>query len=100
MAGRTIVGLGQVFLAVAGFVLVTIWFVLTMIQTYKQFTEDAPTKSHAGFGEAGALIFSAAWLWSLVTSLNLLRLAKTPEPAGEPGIPPRIDDVTGGTMEK
>jgi hypothetical protein len=100
MAGRMIAGLGQVIVAVAGFALVAVWFVLTMIQTYKQFTEDAPAESHARFGEAGALIFAAAWLWSLVTSLGLLRQAKTLEQTSQKNVPPRIDDVAGGTLEK
>jgi hypothetical protein len=100
MAGRMIAGLGQVIVAVAGFALVVVWFVLTMIQTYKQFTEDAPAESHARFGETGALIFAAAWLWSLVTSLGLLRQAKTLEQTSQRNVPPRIDDVAGGTLEK
>ena len=93
MAGRIIPGLGQVIVAVAGFALVAVWFVLTMIQTYKQLTEDAPAKSYAWFGEAGALVFLAAWLWSLVTSLSLGRQAKAAERDAQSHVPPRLNDV-------
>lgn len=100
MAGRIIPGLGQVIVAVAGFALVAGWFVLTMIQTYKQFTEAAPAKSYARFGEAGALVFLAAWLWSLVTSLSLGRQAKAAERDAQSHVPPRLNDVSGGTSQK
>ncbi len=93
MAGRIIPGLGQVIVAVAGFALVAGWFVLTMIQTYKQLTEDAPAKSYAQFGAAGALVFLAAWLWSLVTSLSLGRQAKAAERDAQSHVPPRLNDV-------
>jgi hypothetical protein len=100
MAGRIMPGLWQGIVAVAGFALVTVWFVPTMIQTYRQFTEGAPAKSYAGLDEAGALGFIAAWLWALETLLNLLRPAKTLEQAGQKNVPPRIDDVSGGTSQE
>ena len=100
MAGRIITGFGQVIVAVAGFAMVMVWFVLTMIHTYQQFTENAPEKSYAWFGEAGALIFLAAWLWSLVTSISLWRHAKAAERGPQSTVPPRINDVSGGTAQK
>ena len=100
MARRFVVGTGQLLLALVGFVLVMGWFVMRMIALYAEMEGDPQPKPFAWLGQWGALIFSAAWLWSLVTSLNLLRLAKTPESAGEESIPPRIDDVDDGTLEK
>ena len=38
MAGKTGPGIGQLGLALAGFALVLAWFVLTILQTYRQFT--------------------------------------------------------------
>ena len=93
MAGRIVPGIGQITVAVAGFALVTAWFVLTMIQTYRQVTSDAPARSFGEFGAAGALVFAAAWLWSLVTSLGMLREAKT----AEQNVPPKI---AGETLPK
>ena len=93
MAGRILPGIGQLVVAVAGFALVTAWFVLTMIQTYRQLTDNAPDKSFGEFGAVGALVFAAAWLWSLVTSLSVLREART----AEQNVPPKI---AGETLPK
>jgi hypothetical protein len=80
MAGRRVAGIGQLLLAVAGFVMVIGWFVLLALQTYNELVNNAPPKSVASLGEAGALIFAAAWLWSLVTSLSVLREARANNP--------------------
>jgi hypothetical protein len=85
MAGRLLPGLGQLLLAVAGFVMVIAWFVLHALQLYNELVNDAQPKSVAWLGEAGALTFTAAWLWSLVTSLSVLREAR----ANEDKPPPR-----------
>ena len=85
MAGRLLPGLGQLLLAVAGFLMVVAWFVLHALQLYNELVNDAPPKSVAWLGEAGALTFAAAWLWSLVTSLSVLREAR----ANEHKPPPR-----------
>lgn len=61
------------------------WFVLLALQTYNQLLNDAPPKSVAWLGEAGAALFIAAWLWSLVTSFSLLREARANEQ--KPGVP-------------
>ena len=77
MAGRPVAGIGQILLAVAGFVLVMLWFALRMSQLYDQVVKDAQSQSVAWAGEAGAALFAAAWLWSLVTSLSILREARS-----------------------
>jgi S1-C subfamily serine protease len=79
MAGRRLAGIGQLLLAIAGFVMVLGWFVLFAIQTYNQLVNDTEPMSVARLGEAGAVTFIAAWLWSLVTSLSLLREARANE---------------------
>lgn len=76
MAGRWVAGIGQLILAVVGFCLVVAWFFMVMSQFYQQLNAEAPSRSFARLGEVGALIFGAAWLWSLVTSLSLLREAR------------------------
>ena len=82
LAGRWLAGAGQLLLAVAGFVMVVAWFALTMIQLYRQINGDAPPKSVAWLGEVGALIFGAAWLWALLTSLSLLRETRAQQEQG------------------
>jgi len=79
MAGRRVAGSGQLLLAVAGFAMVLGWFTLLAIQTYNQLVNDNEAKSVAWLGEAGAATFIAAWLWSLVTSLSVLREARAHE---------------------
>ena len=60
------------------------WFVLLAMQIYNEMMNDARSNSVAWLGEAGAVVFAAAWLWSLVTSLSVLREARTSEPAPPP----------------
>jgi hypothetical protein len=79
MAGRRVEGIGQLLLAVGGFVMVVAWFVLLVLQMYEQFVNGTEPKSVARLGEVGAVVFIAAWLWSLVTSLSVLREARANE---------------------
>ena len=78
MAGRVVEGFFQLLFAVGGFVLVFVWFVMTMKNYYGQmFAEEtvhraAPLKLLF----QGGVLFALAWAWSLVTSLSLLRAAK------------------------
>jgi hypothetical protein len=81
MAGRRLAGIGQLLLAIAGFVMVLAWFVMLAIQMYERLVNDAEPKSVAAMGEAGAVVFIAAWLWALVTSLSILREARANGPA-------------------
>jgi hypothetical protein len=81
MAGRGIAGMGQLLLAVAGFVFVMVWFCDVMIQFYGQIDGDVPPHPVGWIGELGAILFGAAWLWALVTSISLVARAKSEEPA-------------------
>ena len=87
MAGRRLAGIGQLLLAVAGFLMILGWFALLAVQTYNQLVNDAPTKSVASLGKAGAVLFIAAWLWALATSLRIVGSAGKAESAG---VPPRL----------
>ena len=80
-------GIGQLLLAVAGFVMIMGWFVLLAMQIYNELVNDDQPKSVASLGEVGAAVFVAAWLWSLVTSLSILREARTDSSA----TPPRLE---------
>src|SRR5208283_1639333 len=65
MAGRWIAGLGQLALAVAGFVMVVVWFFAVMVQYYGQITGDVSTHPAGWIGETGAILFIASWFWAL-----------------------------------
>jgi hypothetical protein len=90
MARRFVAGAGQLVLSVAGFILVLAWFGLTLIQAYNLAFNNASPASYAKVGLTGAAIFAAAWFWSLLTSLSVLRNAedvaegKQPPPVTKP----------------
>ncbi len=88
MAGRWIAGTGQLLLAVAGFVFVVMWFLKTMTQLYDQIDGDVEPHPVGWIGELGAVLFGAAWLWALVTSLSLVARAKSEEPTVPQTLPP------------
>lgn len=75
MAGRWLAGAGQLLLALAGFVLIMAWFIEEMHQFYGQINGDVPVQPIGNLLMWGAILFALAWIWSLVTSLSLLRQA-------------------------
>ncbi len=79
MAGRYIAGAGQLVLFLTGFCLFVAWFISAMLRFYHQLNGigEIQPKSIAWLGEAGASIAAAAWLWSLLTSISLLRQARS-----------------------
>ena len=79
LARRRFAGAGQLLLAVTGVVLIFVWFVQVLTLYYSLAQDDFPsTEPHIAykFLQAGGLIFAASWLWSLATSISLLREAK------------------------
>jgi hypothetical protein len=85
MGGRYLAGTAQLLLALAGAGLGIAWFIARMTQVFQQINGDATPNSVAWLGEAGAVLFVAAWVWSLFTSLSLEREARGNEP---PCLPP------------
>lgn len=91
MAGRWVAGIGQLALAVAGFVMLVVWFFEIMVQYYGQITGEVRVRPVGWIGEAGAILFVVSWFWALVTSLSLLRQAKTDdEAASRTLLPPKL----------
>jgi 4a-hydroxytetrahydrobiopterin dehydratase len=73
LARRWVAGSGQVFLSVLGFVLMMIWFYkLVIVQFYGQMNGSVAVHPVGWIGLLGAGLFAVAWLWSLVTSLQLM----------------------------
>jgi len=95
MAGRWVAGIGQLLLAVAGFVMVVVWFFEVMLQYYSQITDSAPARPAGWIGEIGAILFVASWFWSLVTSISLVRQAQAGKPAGPEPVAPQTTDLSG-----
>jgi hypothetical protein len=89
MARRFFAGTGQLLLAVAGFVLIVGWMFKMFSQIIRQ-ELDEPVLSNVPdwMWRWGLVFFLAGWLWSLVTSISLLRQVQADETAGQKPMPP------------
>jgi hypothetical protein len=78
LAGRRGPGAAQALIASVGAGLSTWWLVLLA----RQWAEDGSFPIDGGsdlrIGVFGVLLFAAAWLWSLATSLSVLRAVRAP----------------------
>jgi hypothetical protein len=100
MARRVLAGIGQLLLAMAGFCLIVGWMFELFHRVFlEQLGEPAPPNSSGWMGKWGLICFGASWLWSLVTSLSLLRQVKSDEQAGQKPAPPRLADLGGKPPE-
>jgi len=96
MARRFIAGIGQLLLALGGCGLIVGWMFELFHRVFlQQLGEPVPPDSAGWMGRWGLICFGAGWLWSLVTSLSLLRQAKLDEPAEPRPVPPRMTDLPG-----
>ena len=78
MAHRWIAGTGQLLLSVGGFVLVMVWFFQVMIPYYRlMFSDTPPQITSFKMLAIGGILFALAWLWSLATSVSLMRAASS-----------------------
>ena len=90
MGGRPIAGAGQLTLAIIGCILVMIWFFQTMKAYYATAVGDPSTPGNVKLFIAGAAVFGVSWLWSLVTSIGLVRETNISPPQIPTAVPPRI----------
>jgi hypothetical protein len=74
MARRWLVGTGQLLLFLTSFVLLIAWFVIVI---RNQLEDQGLFNGPMWMLEVGAAAFVGSWLWALVTSLGLLRQART-----------------------
>jgi TM2 domain-containing membrane protein YozV len=96
LARRIFAGIGQLLLALAGFGLIVVWmFELFLHMTYQQLGEPVLPRVHDGMLRWGLICFIASWLWSLATSISLLRQAKNDEAAGPKPVPPPLANLPG-----
>lgn len=76
LARRRVAGATQAAVAVLGAAMSLWWLVLLS----RQWAEDGyfpwDGGDHFGLGIGGVLVFAAAWLWSLGTSLGVVRAAR------------------------
>ena len=87
VAGRLWPGLIQLALAVAGCVLIVIWF-FHLLQAMLQNPDlAAGPRLEARTGELGLVLFLAGWLLALLSSIGILRETRRME---KDKVPPRI----------
>lgn len=80
-------GAAQLTLAGAGFLCIMWWFFQKMRLMYGQISgTNLPVDLGNTVGKWGIGLFAAAWVWSLVTSIQLLRSVKE----APMNIPPKI----------
>ncbi len=79
MAGHIAAGIGQLIIFLAGFVLFFVWTVKNITDYYHTAFSEIPPEPNGWGGRAvlGILLCVAAWIWSLMTSLNLSREASS-----------------------
>ena len=79
LARRRIAGASQLLLTTVGAGM-SIWWLIVLT---RQWAQDGYFPWDGGddfrIGVTGVLVFAVAWVWSLVTSLSVLRAAKRPE---------------------
>jgi hypothetical protein len=88
MCRRFFAGTGQLLLALAGFFLITGWMLVLFYGMWHQALDEpvAPV-AYGWMWKWGSIFFGAGWLWSLVTSINLLRQTKHEK------VPPKLADL-------
>ena len=79
MARRYAAGVGQLLIFLAGFLMFVAFFVDEMRQFYGMMFSDVEARPHLWLCWSGMAICLIAWLWSLVTSISLIREAKRNE---------------------
>ena len=90
LARRFAAGVGQLGIFLVGFVLFVAWFVDEMRQYYNlMFSDNEPHVRH-WFIFVGLGLCALSWLWSLVTSLSLIREARRNEREGKLATPPKL----------
>lgn len=90
MVNKITLGIAQLVLAFVGFGFMLVWFGAIMWQYYGQISGNVTVHAVGWIGLVGAILFVASWLWSLVTSIGILREARrlTAAPPAPPIISP------------
>lgn len=89
MARRFWAGSGQLLLALAGFVLIVGWMLKLFSRMIRlELGEPVSSQVPGWMWRWGLVLFMAGWVWSLVTSISLLRQARADETAGRKPVTP------------
>jgi hypothetical protein len=100
IARRWLAGTGQLFLSVTGCVMVIIYIWQWDVRAYGEVTENFEPMPRGWLGGLGTILFGASWLWSLATSISLLRQAKMDERKNLENIPPKLEGLPDANPKK
>jgi hypothetical protein len=90
-ARRIFAGIGQLSLVIASGFLVCAWVFGWCYRIYlAQTGEPIPKNSSGWLLKWGIVCFGASWLWTLITSVGLVRQAKAAERQKPQNVPPRL----------
>jgi len=92
-SGRRSAGYGQVLLAVAGTVLMLVWFYREMSEYYGLLFGEVKPESIAWLGITGGSLLVISWIWACLTSLSLFK------EAAKPSAPPVIREVISPAIQ-
>src|SRR5258706_12351104 len=90
MAGQRKLGATHFLLSLAGLLLMTAWVCFYVCDWISHQTMPAALGPQLWTGIAGAVLFIGAWLWSLMSSLALVRQANAAPPP-ESSQPPKLN---------
>ena len=101
MGRRIFAGVGQLVVAVAGFLLIVGWMSKLCYRIFlEQLGERVPQNSSGWMLKWGMIFFGAGWLWSLVTSVSLLLRAKVDERNNLQNVPPKLAALPNANPKK
>ncbi len=98
LAGRRWVGSLQMLMAVSGFVVLILWF-WDLARQFWEVLQSGGTAVHPDLRQlaSGGILFGGAWLWSLWTSISILRQQRRNPPVlPRPRVPQATPSDPGG----
>lgn len=89
-AGRTLTGLGEMALAIAGFLLLVAWMFRWMVRiSESEMGGVLPSVPSPWLWRSGVICVVISWIWTAVTCVSLMREARDYEKSA----PPRLSDL-------
>ena len=93
-AGRKVAGFGELFILVAGLVLLAIWFFKYMNRIMESEMGDTlPPIPPGWLWQGGIGLYVVSLVWTIVTCVSLVREAKAHEAEVQRNTPPKLADL-------
>jgi hypothetical protein len=93
-AGRRFEGYGKMIIGLGGLLLLVMWLFAWAARVAQSEIDDTmPTPPPNWLWKAGVGLIVVSWIWTLVTSISLMREAKAQEKEDSQNVPPRLSDL-------